>query len=460
MRNSLKRTLSLVLAILMLSSVAVFSASANSGAKERHTLETAIAYFEADYGEEIPLTTYYFYMPEEWKNEYNDYYDGTENSYAAGVYWFGSTLALPDDYKEGAHSTNGWPGYALNIQDAPNVFVANVPYDVHTIIFNNLVDGGQDKTLPVNKAAYQIGDTPTNYDGADTYGFYPNGLESTANMIYVIDPAATSENPYSGQLTFGGAWFYYYGNGEYGTAPTKAEATAVYSNGEFPASKLVVKPEKNTAMGVGDTKELNVTKTPVTYVSSDENVAVVEEKDGKYILKAVGAGDAIITFTHINAAEEEEVATVSVNVVEPSLNKDKLTLKVGDFYIFEPTGVGNATWSTSNKKVVTVDGAFVTAVGAGTATITVKQGDVVLKCKVTVKSDITLKSKKKVTVKVGKTSKIVVEGAKKVKYTTSNKKVAKVSKKGVIKGLKKGKATITVNADGKKFKVKVTVKKK
>jgi len=461
MRNSLKRALSLVLAILMLSSVAVMSVSANSGAKERHTLETAIEYFEKEYGEEIPLTTYYFYMPEEWKNEYNDYYDGTEDSYAAGIYWFGSTLALPDDYKEGAHSTNGWPGYALVNQDAPNVFVANIPYDVHTLIFNNLVDGGQDKTLPVNKAAYQIGDTATNYDGADDYGFYPNGLESTANMIYVIDPEKTAENPYSGQLTFGGAWFYYYGNGEYGIAPTKEEAAAVYSNGEFPASKLVVKPEKNEGMGIGETKELKVTKTPVTFESSDENIAVVEEVDGKYILKAVGEGDATITFKHINASEEEEVATVAVNVVTPSLGVNSMSLKVGESDFFIPVGIGDsAVWSTSNKKVATVEGGMVYAHSAGKATITVKQGDVVLKCTVTVKSNITLNSKKKVTVKVGKTSKIVVKGAKKVKYTTSNKKVASVSKKGVIKGLKKGKATIKVTADSKKFTVKVTVKKK
>ena len=458
MRNSLKRTLSLVLAILMLSSVAVISASANDGAKERHTLETAIEYFEGEYGEEVPTTTYYFYMPDEWRNEYNDYYDGSDlASCMAGVYWYGSTLCLPDEYPD--HS-NGWPGYAVVTKDTDNIFVANVPNDVHTIIFNNLVDGGMDKTLPVYTSAYQIADTPTNYDGADSYGFYPNGLESTANMIFVVDPEATSENPYNGKVVYNGAWFYYYGNGEYGKTPEKG--TEVYKDGEFPASKLVVKPEKNEGIGVGQTVELNPTKTPVTWVSDNEAVAVVEEIDGKYILKAVGEGDATITFTYFDAAtEEEETATVTANVVTPSLNCDSLTMKVGDMEFFIPTGIGNdAVWASSNKKVVKVDGSTVTAVGAGTAKITVTQGDVVLECKVTVKSNVTLKSSKKVALKVGKKSKIKIDGAKKVTYTTSNKKVASVSKKGVIKGLKKGKAKIKINADGKKFTVKVTVKKK
>ena len=43
-------------------------------------------------------------------------------------------------------------------------------------------------------------------------------------------------------------------------------------------------------------------------------------------------------------------------------------------------------------------------------------------------------------------------------YTSSNKKIATVSSKGVIKAKKKGKATITVKVGKKKVKCKVTVK--
>jgi hypothetical protein len=46
----------------------------------------------------------------------------------------------------------------------------------------------------------------------------------------------------------------------------------------------------------------------------------------------------------------------------------------------------------------------------------------------------------------------------KTTFTSSNKKVATVTSKGVVKGVKKGKATITVKANGKTVEVKVTVK--
>lgn len=46
----------------------------------------------------------------------------------------------------------------------------------------------------------------------------------------------------------------------------------------------------------------------------------------------------------------------------------------------------------------------------------------------------------------------------KVTYKSSNKKIVTVMDKGVVKGVKKGKATITVKANGKTVKVKVAVK--
>lgn len=69
-------------------------------------------------------------------------------------------------------------------------------------------------------------------------------------------------------------------------------------------------------------------------------------------------------------------------------------------------------------------------------------------------------SKKKIVIKKGKKSKIKVKVSPKtkVKYKSSKKKIASVTRKGVIKGLRKGKAKITVSAFGKKIVVRVTVK--
>ena len=68
--------------------------------------------------------------------------------------------------------------------------------------------------------------------------------------------------------------------------------------------------------------------------------------------------------------------------------------------------------------------------------------------------------KEKQTVKVGKTINLGAKAdpAGKITYKSSNKKVATVDSKGVVKGIKKGKAKITVTANGLKQVVTVTVK--
>ena len=62
-------------------------------------------------------------------------------------------------------------------------------------------------------------------------------------------------------------------------------------------------------------------------------------------------------------------------------------------------------------------------------------------------------------VETGKSFAIKLNGLKtsKVKWSSSNKSVATVSKKGVVKGIKKGTATITGKYKKLKFKVKITV---
>jgi len=63
------------------------------------------------------------------------------------------------------------------------------------------------------------------------------------------------------------------------------------------------------------------------------------------------------------------------------------------------------------------------------------------------------------TICVGKKIKLKVEGtAKKVKWSSSDKKIVKVDQKGNIRGLKKGTATITAKVGNKTLKCKVKVK--
>ena len=68
---------------------------------------------------------------------------------------------------------------------------------------------------------------------------------------------------------------------------------------------------------------------------------------------------------------------------------------------------------------------------------------------------VTVKKGKKTTLKVAN-SPITAKAS--VKWKTSNKKVASVTSKGVVKGLKKGRATITAYSGKVKMTFKVTVK--
>lgn len=66
-----------------------------------------------------------------------------------------------------------------------------------------------------------------------------------------------------------------------------------------------------------------------------------------------------------------------------------------------------------------------------------------------------------VSITVGKTVQLTVKNTKaKVKWSSSNKKIATVTGKGKVKAKKAGKATITAKVGKKSFKCKVTVKKR
>lgn len=67
-------------------------------------------------------------------------------------------------------------------------------------------------------------------------------------------------------------------------------------------------------------------------------------------------------------------------------------------------------------------------------------------------------NKSKLTLQTGKTSKLKLKNTKKkVKWSSKNKKIATVSRKGVVKAVSVGKTTITAKSGKKKYSCKVTV---
>ena len=163
--------------------------------------------------------------------------------------------------------------------------------------------------------------------------------------------------------------------------------------------------------------------------------------------------------------------TVTLNATSILLQKGKSTTAVKATLT---KGDSIAKWTSSNKKVAAVDKkGKITAKKTGTATITVrtKNGATasvkvkVQKGKVTTKKlTVTNVTDKKLTLKKGKTFTIKtsvtpITSPDKVSYTSSNKKIVTVDKKGKLKAVKKGTATITVKSGKKTVKFDVTVTK-
>ena len=142
----------------------------------------------------------------------------------------------------------------------------------------------------------------------------------------------------------------------------------------------------------------------------------------------------------------------------------KLTLGKGETYDF---GIKNATITTNKKSIVSVDKKkkIIKAEGTGSAKITVKSGKKTYTCKVTVlkaPGSVTL-SIKKLTLPATDTYKLKVSfpnktASNKLTWKSSNKKVATVDENGIVTGVKKGTAKITVTTFNKKSTTcKVTV---
>lgn len=87
--------------------------------------------------------------------------------------------------------------------------------------------------------------------------------------------------------------------------------------------------------------------------------------------------------------------------------------------------------------------------------VTVQKGTVRTKDISGLKSKVTIKKGKTVTLKPVRKPATAQE---KITYSTSDKKIATVTSKGVVKGIRKGKATITVRSGKIKKKVTVVIK--
>lgn len=121
---------------------------------------------------------------------------------------------------------------------------------------------------------------------------------------------------------------------------------------------------------------------------------------------------------------------------------------------------GQPVFESSNMKVASVSqNGTVTAGKPGVAVITARVAESRIYCFVTVKKP-TLIVTKKIKMKKGKKAKIKVKAVPvaAVKYASVNKKILKVTNRGIIKAKKKGKGKIKVRCNGMTKIVTVIVK--
>ncbi len=239
-----------------------------------------------------------------------------------------------------------------------------------------------------------------------------------------------------------------------GNAKATCKVTVKTSTIKFAASAASVY--------TGKTVTVKATATPsatVTYTTSNKAIATVSSTG---VVKGIKAGTVTITATTSTGLK----TTCKVTVKAPSVKfaKSSAVVYTGKTATVKATlaGVSSVTYKSSNTKIATVNSKTGTVKGikAGTVTITATSGKLKATYKLTVKNPTFTLTKSSATIAKGKTTTIRSKATpvSTVTYTTSNKKVATVTGKGVVKGISKGKATITVKCNGITKKFVVTVK--
>lgn len=180
------------------------------------------------------------------------------------------------------------------------------------------------------------------------------------------------------------------------------------------------------------------------------------------------------TVTSSTPSPSTSVAGSGVAASGVALDKKVATVNVGKKVTVKatvtPVNADNKTlaWTSSNTKIATVSNGVVKGVKAGRVIITAKTTDgsnISATCTVTVKQPVTsISLSKKATMYTGKklTLKAKVNPAnasnKALTWKSSNAKVAKVSSKGIVTGVKAGTVKITATAkDGSRKSATCTV---
>lgn len=296
-------------------------------------------------------------------------------------------------------------------------------------------------------------------DGEVTYNV--TGLQAETSYTFAVvsyDENGTESEPATVTFTTGCK-----PSQEKPSKPSKPAVSASQTTAKISWTAVKSDPE------VTGYKIMNGTKTLLN-LTGDKLTAATDKDKITVKLSNLKAGTtyklSLIAYNANGSSAKREFTLKTEAKPSIKLNKKSLTLytKTATKETLKATVTnisGKVKWTSSKPSVASVSSkGVVTAKKAGTTVIKVTAGKYKATCTVKVKKPTLKVKKSSITIKKGKKTKLEVTVAPKAKitYKSSDKKIVKVTEKGVIKGLKKGSCKITVKCNGLKKTIKVKVK--
>lgn len=228
-------------------------------------------------------------------------------------------------------------------------------------------------------------------------------------------------------------------------------------------------PDENDETGTDGSET-----TSVSFTSSDPQVVSVDEKGqyrvlagGKALIRAVvkNASDEVVFdggywFYSVNDMSKADLAVSSQQFYLINGNPAEKTIAIKNApdltrVIFDnerKSGTGSAECELDKEKKVI----RITMISAGSAVLTVQVNNCTYTIHVTGKK-VTIKSNSALLVKKKKTTLKIKGYSGKLKWKTFNKKIATVTQKGVVKGVKCGNTVVYTEVDGQRIGCAVSV---
>ena len=385
------------------------------------------------------------------------------------ILWDGKLLFILPNSEEinASYATNGtwWALYTFNDAGDYNVNASYTGLD-GVIINNATISIKYDTSVDVNNKTLDllIDDTFTIVATTTPEGLNVTFTPDNSSVVSVDENGlvtALKEGTASITVKIGGDSKY-----------TENSTTVAVTVSKIP-TEITVNPA-SLNMFVGDETIIVANLTPadagnVTFTSDDENIVIVDDQ-GNVI--ANGKGQAIITviFEGDNkyAASENKTITVDVSLNDASVtvDNDTLDLKVDETYAINATKhpdtiLLDITYKSSDDSVATVDKkGIVTAVGEGTAIITLSVGDDEIYAKNSTNVSVTVSKipteisadPTSLDLLIGNESQIVAtltpRDAGNVTFTSNDEDVVTVDANGNIIAVGNGNATITLSFEG------------